>query len=84
MNTPTPVPTIVSALASRDGAEVLSVAEVIHATGFGRTTIYNAMSTGALRARKLGRRTIIMREDLRAFLAALPAFQSEASGARAA
>lgn len=38
----------------------------------GRTTIYEAIGAGALKARKLGRRTVILDEDLRAWLASLP------------
>ena len=38
----------------------------------GRTTIYAAIKSGALKARKIGRRTIILDEDLRGWLASLP------------
>jgi excisionase family DNA binding protein len=38
----------------------------------GRTTIYAAIKAGALKARKIGRRTIILDEDLRGWLASLP------------
>ncbi|MFF9553160.1 helix-turn-helix domain-containing protein [Methylobacterium fujisawaense] len=65
-------------------AEALTIEEACAASGLGTTYLYKAMAKGELRARKAGRRTIIMRDDLRSFLAALPAFQSEASGARAA
>lgn len=65
-------------------AEALTVEEACAASGLGTTYLYKAMAKGDLRARKAGRRTIIMRDDLRSFLAALPAFRSEASGSRAA
>lgn len=68
----------------RTEAEALSVPEACAASGLGTTFLYAAMARGELRARKAGRRTIIMRDDLRAFLASLPAFRSEASGSRAA
>lgn len=42
------------------------------ASGFGRNVIYDAMNSGALVARKYGRRTVIMREDLIAWLKSLP------------
>jgi Helix-turn-helix domain len=38
----------------------------------GRNTIYLAIGSGALRARKLGNRTVILDEDLRAWLQNLP------------
>lgn len=43
-----------------------------HVAGCGRTMIYAAIRTGELKARKLGRKTLIFDEDLRAWLAALP------------
>ena len=44
----------------------------VAASGIGRTKLYDAIRAGQLRARKCGRRTIILDDDLRAFLAALP------------
>ena len=41
-------------------------------TGLGRTTIYAALKSGALSARKCGRRTLILAADLEAFLQSLP------------
>ncbi len=38
----------------------------------GRTTIYAAIKSGALKARKIGRRTIILDQDFRGWLASLP------------
>ena len=38
----------------------------------GRTKIFEAIKEGELKARKLGKRTIILRDDLVAWLAALP------------
>jgi hypothetical protein len=37
-------------------------------TGLGRTRIFQAISDGRLVARKFGRRTIVLRTDLDAFL----------------
>ncbi len=38
----------------------------------GRTTIYEEIRRGRLKARKIGRRTIILDEDLRRWLGTLP------------
>jgi len=52
--------------------EGLSVAEACAIAGLGRTKIYEAIGSGALKARKFGKRRIILRSGLHAFLAALP------------
>jgi hypothetical protein len=49
-----------------------TIAEAVQASGLGRTSLFEAMNSGRLRARKVGSRTIILDPDLRAFLAALP------------
>lgn len=49
-----------------------SIETVIEATDCGRTSIFAEIRAGRLKARKLGRRTIILDPDLRAWLAALP------------
>jgi hypothetical protein len=38
----------------------------------GRTSLYEEIKAGNLKARKIGRRTIILDEDLRHWLASLP------------
>ncbi|WP_409364851.1 helix-turn-helix domain-containing protein [Bradyrhizobium sp. JYMT SZCCT0428] len=38
--------------------------------GIGRTKLYQAITEGSLKARKCGKRTLVLREDLRGFLAA--------------
>ncbi len=50
----------------------LTVAEASYVAGIGRTKLYEAISNGRLKARKLGKRTVILRDDLRKFLQALP------------
>lgn len=45
--------------------------------GCGRTTIYSAIKAGSLRARKCGRRTLILDADLRGWLSSLPAKGAE-------
>ena len=48
------------------------IPEVCLRAGLGRTSIYAAIKSGALIARKYGRRTIILAADLEAFLTKLP------------
>lgn len=48
-----------------------SVDEACEALGVGRTVIYGLLKRGALKRRKIGRRTIILRADLEAFVASL-------------
>jgi excisionase family DNA binding protein len=52
--------------------EGLSVLEACRVAGIGRTKIYEAIAIGSLKARKFGKRTIILRTDLQDFLSALP------------
>ncbi len=56
-----------------------SIHEVTRISGASRTTIYEEISAGRLKARKLGRRTIILDADLRQWLASLPAMRSSAA-----
>ncbi len=49
-----------------------SVEEAAACANCGRTTVYAAIKSRALAARKIGRRTIILDEDLRGWLASLP------------
>ena len=50
----------------------LGVTDAARAAGVGRTAIYEALKSGTLVARKLGRRTIILVDDLNAWLTSLP------------
>jgi excisionase family DNA binding protein len=58
-----------TALASR----AFSMNEVIERTGLSKTTVYEAIADGKLRARKYGVRTLILETDLDVFLKNLPA-----------
>jgi excisionase family DNA binding protein len=49
-----------------------SIAEAVRAAGIGRSTLYEAMATGRLKAVKLGSRTLIPAVELRRFIDALP------------
>ena len=44
-------------------------------TGLGMTSLYDAIGSGDLAARKRGRRTIVLHDDLEAWLKSLPAYQ---------
>ena len=55
-----------------------SIPEVCAYTGLGRDSIYAAIRTGKLIARKYGRRTVVLDDDMRAFLEALPKLGSAA------
>jgi hypothetical protein len=50
----------------------LSVLKASVLSGIGRTTLYAAIKSGALLARKCGKRTIILRSDLITWLNSLP------------
>lgn len=52
-----------------------SIDEAMAATSFGRQALYDDINSGLLIARKRGPRTIILAEDLAAYLAALPALK---------
>jgi excisionase family DNA binding protein len=54
------------------GRAALSIAEASVHTGLGRDAIYDAIRSGRLVARKLGRRTLITERDLHRFLVSLP------------
>lgn len=51
----------------------LSIAEAAVVMGVGRSSIYVMMRDGRLPARKIGRRTVILREDVAGALRSAPA-----------
>jgi excisionase family DNA binding protein len=53
----------------------LTIAEACAAARIGRTRVYEAIRAGELCARKHGKRTLILSEDLRSWLEAMPAIQ---------
>jgi excisionase family DNA binding protein len=53
-------------------ARAFRIPEVCKATGLCRTTIYAAIKSGDLLARKYGRATVILAADLDRFLSELP------------
>ncbi len=57
-----------------------SIAEAGARSGLGRTSIYELINTGQLAARKCGRRTLILDEDLQRCLQSLPMIKVKQSG----
>jgi excisionase family DNA binding protein len=57
---------------STESPAAYSITDVLHILKLGRTRTYELINAGALPARKLGRRTVILREDVDAFLQNLP------------
>lgn len=59
----------------------LTIEEASKVSGIGRTKIYQAINAGWLPAKKHSKRTLILHEDLKNFLAALPSYKTpKASG----
>jgi excisionase family DNA binding protein len=56
----------------RSRQRAMSVAEFCERYGPGRTTAYQEIQAGRLRARKVGRRTIITEDDAEEWLQQLP------------
>lgn len=59
-----------------DDTTALTIDEYCRAYRISRETAYREIRGGRLLARKLGRKTIILRDDARAWAAALPALQT--------
>jgi excisionase family DNA binding protein len=57
---------------SRSSPVAYGISEACALARVGRTTMYDMVRCGELRARKRGRRTLILADDLRQWLEALP------------
>ena len=56
-----------------------SIKEVVAEGGGSRTVVYEAIKSGALKARKRGRSTVILAADLARYLESLPDFHEQAA-----
>ena len=52
-----------------------TIRQAITTAGIRKTSLYAAIKRGELRARKSGRRTLILRDDLHAWLERLPTLE---------
>lgn len=56
----------------------LTIPEAVEYSRIGRSSIYGALRDGELVARKAGRRTVILRQDLETWLLSRPAYSAAA------
>lgn len=59
-----------------------SIEETLAVTGLGRTKLYELINSGELKAKKIGKRTIILKDDLQDFLLNLHTYNSEDTGVK--
>jgi len=57
----------------------VSIADAVHISGIGRSSLYEAVKRGDLPIRKAGRRTLVLTQDIRSWLDSLPKVAAEAA-----
>ena len=60
-------------IATGSARPIVSISEACAIAGIGRTSLYKAIRAGALRAIKIGRRTLLLQDDIRQWLEGMPA-----------
>lgn len=50
----------------------ITVRDAVEVSGLGRTTLYEIFKTGKIKPKKQGKRTLIMLDELEAYLRSLP------------
>jgi excisionase family DNA binding protein len=60
----------------------LTIPEASELSNVCRSNVYLAVQSGALRARKLGRSTLILQEDLRSWVASFPDYSPSPDNSR--
>lgn len=64
---------------NHDAPLAYSVTQGAERANVSRAELYNILNRGELKAKKLGRRTVILHEDLQSYLANLPDYAPEAA-----
>lgn len=62
---------------TNDDRLAFSVADAARMIGMGRSTVYAAIAAGDLKARKLGKRTLVLRADLERWFNSHPIYSPE-------
>jgi excisionase family DNA binding protein len=66
------VPKSIFSIETQVSRLAFSLADAASAIGVGKSTLHELIATGKLPVRKLGRRSLVLREDLEDYLQGLP------------